>query len=467
MVQQSKKSSKRIDRQSIPSRLLPPDIIVEILLRFPVETLLRCKSVCTSWYTLISSRYFINSHVRLIFSLSRIRVYDLPRKLVSVVPVNLIGSCNGLLCIVQWDNSFLYNPSTRIYKRLPYSGLSAGAGYSFGYDESSDDYKVVGLSCDNKVAKIYSLKTGRWKDMNDVPYISPLCHSGTFSNGAFHWMVLEMVRKERVPFFRVTNIVSFDLATETFGEVSPPRLYGDKYDRGILFTKLTTLGEWLCVIVHYGGSRAHLWVMKVYGVKDSWTKLVSIPYYNKEGFYVPVSMSNDGTATPERIMRSFTQIQEFDEAFEACTHVDSLVSPHSPLDSEQIEELSSYFTINRRNCYDLLVCTSRYGPGYRDSDYGVDVGGHHHIEEPGFKGTTRVGFDVILTICGGRLFSDPHGSDGCFTGPWFRINYPGMMVDCGVSCDGHSGCTWSRVVLEVVSSSGGCGVRHSRDSSVE
>ncbi|GJS59541.1 membrane protein PM19L [Tanacetum coccineum] len=33
---------------------------------------------------------------------------------------------------------------------------------------------------------------------------------------------------------------------------------------------------------------------------------------------------------------------------------------------------------------------SRYGPGYRDSDYGVGVGGHHHVEEPGFKGTARV-----------------------------------------------------------------------------
>ncbi|GJX97602.1 hypothetical protein Tco_0353400 [Tanacetum coccineum] len=32
----------------------------------------------------------------------------------------------------------------------------------------------------------------------------------------------------------------------------------------------------------------------------------------------------------------------------------------------------------------------RYRPGYRDSDYGVGVGGHHHVEEPGFKGTTRV-----------------------------------------------------------------------------
>ncbi|GKF67315.1 membrane protein PM19L, partial [Tanacetum coccineum] len=25
---------------------------------------------------------------------------------------------------------------------------------------------------------------------------------------------------------------------------------------------------------------------------------------------------------------------------------------------------------------------NRYGPGYHDSDYGVGVGGHHHVEEP-------------------------------------------------------------------------------------
>ncbi|GJX39813.1 hypothetical protein Tco_0253116 [Tanacetum coccineum] len=45
----------------------------------------------------------------------------------------------------------------------------------------------------------------------------------------------------------------------------------------------------------------------------------------------------------DSVNRSFTDIHEFDGVFEACTHIDSLVSPISPLDSEQIEELSSYF----------------------------------------------------------------------------------------------------------------------------
>ncbi|GKA83934.1 F-box associated domain containing protein [Tanacetum coccineum] len=97
--QHSMRKRKRIDGLSmIPSRLLLPEIIVEILLRFPIETLLRC-------------------------------------------------SCNGLLCIVtDWISTpFLYNPNTRIYKRLPYSGFGFGVRFTFGYDESSDDYKVVGI----------------------------------------------------------------------------------------------------------------------------------------------------------------------------------------------------------------------------------------------------------------------------------------------------------------------------------
>ncbi|GKA26742.1 hypothetical protein Tco_0712851, partial [Tanacetum coccineum] len=73
-------------------------------------------------------------------------------------------------------------------------------------------------------AKMYSLKLGRWKDINDVPHIPSWCH-GTFSNGAFHWMVSDTPMSYH--HHRLTNIVSLDLANETYGEVSPPPLYGE------------------------------------------------------------------------------------------------------------------------------------------------------------------------------------------------------------------------------------------------
>ncbi|GJW07861.1 nucleotide-binding alpha-beta plait domain-containing protein [Tanacetum coccineum] len=267
----------------IPSRILPPEIIVEILLRFPVETLLRCKSVCKSWYELISSRYFINSHVKLWNEKNR---YVSPKLMFNVRPIYsyraggytrtivaapyMISCCNGLLCYVKDRNTpFFYNPSTRVSNTLPSSGC-AGAGYAFGYDESTYDYKVIALSSRGNKAKIYSLKTGVWKNINDVPHIPPWFNRATFSNGAFHWMV--------------------------------------------------------------------------YGVRDSWTKLVSIPYVtHKLGLYeVPLSISNDGKLllkinhkllVYDSINCKFDEIHDFGARFEACSLVESLVSPHScPLD---------------------------------------------------------------------------------------------------------------------------------------
>ncbi|PWA76394.1 F-box associated interaction domain-containing protein [Artemisia annua] len=246
----------------------------------------------------------------------------------------MISSCNGLLCYVQdRDTPFIYNPSTKICNTLPSSGFSC-AGYTFGYDESTHDYKVIALYRDNK-AKIYSFKTGVWKNINNVPRIPARCKRGTFSNGAFHWMV----RKKVVSSFQLTSIVSLDLATETFGEVSPP-VYDDECNRCIT---LGALGDWLCVIVHYNNNeiRADLWVMKVYGVNDSWTKLVSIPYFTHLGFYlVPLSISNDGKVllktyhkllVYDSINCTFTEIHDFGAKFEACSLVESLVSPHAPL----------------------------------------------------------------------------------------------------------------------------------------
>ncbi|GJR16601.1 ribonuclease H-like domain-containing protein [Tanacetum coccineum] len=70
---------------------------------------------------------------------------------------------------------------------------------------------------------------------------------------AFHWMVRDTPMSYH--HHRLTNIVSLDLTNETYREVSMPPLYGDKCDGGI---SLRTLGEWLCVIVHYKGICADL-----------------------------------------------------------------------------------------------------------------------------------------------------------------------------------------------------------------
>ncbi|KAI3823090.1 hypothetical protein L1987_04516 [Smallanthus sonchifolius] len=365
--------------QSSPQSVLTilTEIIVEILSRLPVDSLLRCRSVCKLWRSLISNHHFVNSHLtlstrnnhyahhRVIFSTSRRRIlktfnlYDAlydssvnalkldypfkrPRK-----SVGIVGSCNGLLCIsIEDDTLFIWNPSTRKSNSLPSYGYKArvwSTHYGFGYEESTDDYKVVEIcvkfkeryKCETFV-KMYSLRNGNWKNIGAFPQM-PGDYYGKCLNGALHWVAngdLEWTASEVVIVSYDWNIISLDLATETYGEVLQP-----VYDEGDKDLTLGSLREWLCVLCNYRGIRADLWVMKVYGVKDSWTKLVSIPYLTDpetDKFSVPLCISNDGKILLQLGSKlivydskngSFSENQNFDKCVQASTFVESLVSP--------------------------------------------------------------------------------------------------------------------------------------------
>ncbi|XP_076948101.1 F-box/kelch-repeat protein At3g23880-like [Bidens hawaiensis] len=347
-----------------------PEIIVQILLKLPVESLLRCKSVCKSWYSLISDPQFVKSHLAMpagnlnrhqlvfttgpeimkrcnlsdvFFNLS-INVSDIyySPKHIRRINVRFVGSCNGLVCIN--DGGFglsISNPSTRKFNILPncehqFRGRFWIFIYGFGYDASTDNYKVVKLSCNLKdttncetFVRIYSLKDGSWKEFYGFPQGFRCYGFGKFSNGALHWSA----RNES----QLSTILSLDLATETFREILLP-----PYDASDRDVKLGSLGEWLCGICIYPGIRADLWVMKDYGVKESWAKLVSIPYFR--GAYpwmdlnsVPLCISNDGKYLLEFGWKkfivydsknnSFSEVQNLDRYYDTCTSVESLVSP--------------------------------------------------------------------------------------------------------------------------------------------
>ncbi|XP_023736405.1 F-box/kelch-repeat protein At3g23880 isoform X1 [Lactuca sativa] len=359
----------------IPTLL--PEIIIEILSRLPVESLLRCKSVCKLWCSMISDSHFVKSHLALSTSNNRYTHHRLilhtsPRINLKSSPlydvlyaesVNLLehdyplkhpyksiwiaGSCNGLLFIaVEDDDLFLWNPGTRKSNRLPDVGFNVRSGsyvlYGFGYDESKDDYKVVGISCVfrsggnyNIRVKIYSMKLGNWKNIGAFPHGIPLDDSGKLSNGALHWAASQDFGS-----FYSWRIISLDLAKETYGEILQP-----VYDEGNKDLTLGALGESLCVLCDYSKIRADVWVMKVYGVKDSWTKLVSIPYLTDPGrdqFSVPLCISNDGKVLLQFGAKlvlydsknlSFSEIHNIDECHEAYTFVESLVSPEAPIRS--------------------------------------------------------------------------------------------------------------------------------------
>ncbi|XP_039155268.1 F-box protein CPR1-like [Eucalyptus grandis] len=150
---------------------IPEDVVVDILLRLPAKSLVRFKWVCKQWRSLISDRAFAKWH------LQRLKAGDLipsqriiigggigPLKTVDyealdgggegrvVVPhgikplqeSRIVGSCDGLLCLIGPSNFVIYNPTTREYIGLPgsdfvdqatlFSGARNNSFYGFGYD---------------------------------------------------------------------------------------------------------------------------------------------------------------------------------------------------------------------------------------------------------------------------------------------------------------------------------------------
>ncbi|GKC84135.1 F-box associated domain containing protein [Tanacetum coccineum] len=351
------------------SHSFPPEIIREILLKLPVESLLRCKSVCKDWYSLISEQYFITTHYtlsstnninyahhRLIYNtfdqtnnLISCPLYDVlfhksvsnalelenPLQRTLSRGFRIVGSCNGLMCLLEEfkDTLFIYNPTTRRSNllRRPHRLDWEEVDYlGFGYDELSHDYKVVITTFELKMPTIiYSLKTGKWKEIGHFP-CADLYDNGKPLNGALHWVALDSTSLD--PW----KIVSLDLANETYGEVLQP-----DYHKGYNYLELGVSGDWLCVLCDYVGNRVvDLWVMKVYGVKDSWTKLASIPYpdHLRGQTWAPLCISKDG-----KLMLQFgLQLLIYDSKdssssmienknYDACIVVESLVSPFPPL----------------------------------------------------------------------------------------------------------------------------------------
>ena len=173
----------------------------------------------------------------------------------------------------------LWNPSTKKYKKLPVTTLQfAPDGYDFSqytvsgfeYDETSDDYKVVRslrlILAENSssVSEVYSLKNDSWRRLPDYPYnLRYLRAFAMLVSGALHWLVTSKAESDR------TNLIlAFDLGVEEYRLVPRPD-FSDNDCR----MNVGVLGG--CLTIYRGNyfNRLDVWVMKDYGVKESWTKL--------------------------------------------------------------------------------------------------------------------------------------------------------------------------------------------------
>ncbi|KAL6500890.1 hypothetical protein OROHE_025087 [Orobanche hederae] len=335
--------------RSRSSHNIPLEIIEEMMLNLPVKSLARFSTVSKSWYSSIFDAGFIRKHKYLAASLGRHKIvinpdYGNTTSFCAISPISLdkpigvviqprmagnaaicsISSmcpykpavdatdfatqfqgkpclyafCDELWCVEDQDSLFLWNPSMRVFKKLPdplfqvqnriginlygYENEYATGrynryefAYGLGYDSAVDDYKILKvprMDCHCTETEFYSLRSNSWRKIETFPakptFTQERCE---FVDGTFHW--LSAISNTQ------TTIVSFKLSTEEYGVVAQPKL-----SRAINFSKedgmeVVVVRGKLCVCVNYCRKyRFVLWVMNEYGVESSWHKKFVIRY---------------------------------------------------------------------------------------------------------------------------------------------------------------------------------------------
>ncbi|KAL2553510.1 F-box protein CPR30 [Forsythia ovata] len=215
----------------------PEELINEVLLKSPVKSLLRFRSVKKSWRDLIDNPDFIKKHMEqsmkkgssvevihrcdinkfysmhLDLSGKSIRDpeelphpfgyrYDLDNSVVYIGPydIHLVGSCNAHR-IILWNLAprkyfELQHLDTEL-SRLIDLDLIYSVNYGFGYDGATDDYKIIRLinlynnESDCFLVEFYSLKSKSWKRFEDLVSRTRSDHYGILVGGALHWLTYE------------------------------------------------------------------------------------------------------------------------------------------------------------------------------------------------------------------------------------------------------------------------------------
>ncbi|KAG5551630.1 hypothetical protein RHGRI_009897 [Rhododendron griersonianum] len=288
---------------------LPTPLVIDILSRLPIKTLFDFRRVCKDWLSLISDPYFANlhlskSHVGLFFetvgvnpektelklNLVDIHISPSPPRNASMelvtkinlpkgsIPTNIIGSCNGLLCLgTRYSDGpiCVCNPLLCDLVTLPNcpSGRSISSfSCAFGYSPMTDQYKVVrcfGLGDVDPVtgretceAEIYTLGEGSWRSIGKIPARIYSNSINSFLNGSLHWVNLYLY-----------CIYCFDFGSEQLRPVPKPSEFGTVQGKcGYLLMRVEVVRGCLSVCNSSEPDHAEVWVMKDYGVKESWCK---------------------------------------------------------------------------------------------------------------------------------------------------------------------------------------------------
>ncbi|XP_031107591.1 F-box/kelch-repeat protein At3g23880-like [Ipomoea triloba] len=304
----------------LPDCSLPGDIMEEILLRLPVKVLLRFLSVSKSCYAFLKGHAFTKTYSLsnlhradlcalildcryrfpmdcFLFNLSVLRLdakYSVSE--LSEIPLPMskprfVCSSNALVCVASdcGSNVCLWNPSTRNCRSIavPDSSALSSTCMKLGYIHEINEHMLLkvpigrghGAEEGPKLVWVYTFSLNYWrrKETTIPPFEWRLMESSVTLtlNGVMHWFKN----------YDRDTIISFDLMNDVFNSIAVPVSHCFPDGDFFISRDLVVLEGSLSVIAHpeyndYAPGGYEIWVMKEYGIEESWTKKYSIPPFS-------------------------------------------------------------------------------------------------------------------------------------------------------------------------------------------
>nr|TKR65663.1 hypothetical protein D5086_0000318970 [Populus alba] len=223
---------------------IPHEVIHDILLQLPVKSLVRFRSLSKPICSLIDGQDFINLHLN----------------------HSITAKSNHSIILKEWDlfavDFDALSDAVEVKQHPLYSGggtevIAGYVYYGFGYDSYGDDYKVV------RMAHFVREDGG-----GDGGGLGCERGYGVFAGHALHWIV-----PQRRQLGIRDCVLGFDIRDDKFFELPQP----DYENKGMNFqVDVGVLEGNLCVMCNYEHVCVEVWVMKEYGVKESWCKMFSV-----------------------------------------------------------------------------------------------------------------------------------------------------------------------------------------------
>ncbi|XP_057453223.1 F-box protein CPR1-like [Lotus japonicus] len=286
-----------------PPTVPPEELILEILSFLPVKPLVRFKCVSKSWNSTISDSQFIKLHLHRSCSRRNTDFVAYFRSLVNrsasaTTPIRIpdeykfSGTFDGLICLLKREENFvrirLWNPATRSMSQHspPLHFSNTGLGFEFGYDCSSETYKVVVVTRSvfasrGTTVNVYNNGDTCWRRLQVFPRGTyPISNAVNVSN-TLNWLA---ILPDVLHGYSATEqmnsdafiIFSFDLGKENYAQLSLPYCPRCIYEIREFMPALGVLKDCLCLC--YTEKKLHfaIWQMKEFGVHNSWTLLFNI-----------------------------------------------------------------------------------------------------------------------------------------------------------------------------------------------